>query len=589
MKKGYNQDWMVVVDQEELDPDIAKQTVVKYDPLNRTDSEGGFRIEDGKLKIDQDKVMRAHKTAVNRYPHDGVVKMIKLDHDHGKPVHSFGENGFKLFSLPSIESGEVTGMLGKNGLGKTLSSNILSGNIKPNLGLEEENVNWEDIQERFRGSELQTHFKQLKNSSVDKSVKTQSVVDIQDKYTGMEVKDLVDEDEIVRKLGLENLLNRDVENLSGGEVQRLGIARTVQKDSELNIFDEPNSFLDVEQRDQASRIIRSENTGKTIVIDHDLASLDLVSDHIHIFYGEPGGYGDISNKLTPRKGINQFLEGYLPSQNLRFRQNKIDYSKSKRSKVAFNDPVVSHTELKKSFDNEFSLSAGSGSLHKGEICGILGRNGLGKTVYIKMLAGAIEPDSGSVSNEDIDISYKAQRLQKSGSTVQKLLSGITNTDSTRFETRISEPLSIDHLYDRKVSELSGGELQRVAIAASLSRDADAYLLDEPSAFLDAESRVQTAKAIKRYARKTDSPIAVVDHDIMFLKFVSDRIRVFEGDPGEQGNALTPEQPDEAMNRFLTNIGSTFREDPDSGRPRPNKPGSQKDRQQKKDSSYYEAT
>ena len=108
-------------------------------------------------------------------------------------------------------------------------------------------------------------------------------------------------DYVCEELDLLNVLDRKIENLSGGELQRVAIAATVLREGDFYYFDEPTSWLDVSQRLNAVRVIRSlaEEGKSVLVIEHDLATLDALSDNIHILYGSPGGYGVVSG----RKGV----------------------------------------------------------------------------------------------------------------------------------------------------------------------------------------------------------------------------------------------------------------------------------------------
>jgi ATP-binding cassette subfamily E protein 1 len=236
-------------------------------------------------------------------------------------------------------------------------------------------------------------------------------------------------------------------------------------------------------------------------------------------------------------------------------------------------------------EGEFSLETSTGAIHEEEILAIFGENGLGKTVFAKMLAGAIEPDEGE--SLDTSISYKPQYLKTEDKTVKAALREVTNPESRKFETRIAEPLKLEPLYEQELEELSGGELQRVGIAMCLAKDADMYLLDEPSAYLDVESRVELGKSLKRFARKTEKPLLVIDHDLLLLDYISDRGMVFRGEPGEKGKSTEPMRIEDAMNTFLKEVEITFRKDPETGRPRANKPDSQKDQEQRKSGEYYE--
>ena len=585
--------FIVTVDQDKIEPDIARETVINFDPLNRAGKEGGFYLDENEeLHIEDEDVMEAHKMAINKYPYDNAIKMIQLPFEEGEKVHQFGDNMFRLYGLPVPEEGQVVGLIGENGIGKSVSLKILSGDIKPNLGEWETPPDWKEIKKTYRGTGLQTHFGALADENIDSAYKPQQVERLPEIYNG-KVRDLLEKsadgniEEIAEKLDIKKLLDRDIEHLSGGELQRVAIASTLLKDVDLYMFDEPSSFLDVKQRLKAGEKIRELGDSKEVMaVEHDLATLDLISDFIHIFYGEPASYGMVSNALSTKEGINNYLDGYLPSDNVRFRGNSISFERTKRSRVEQNAPVLDFPSFKKDFgEGEFELETEAGELHEEEILAIFGENGLGKTVFAKMMADAIKPDEGE--SPDISISYKPQYLDAEEKNVQTVLSQYTNVSSKRFENRIAEPLGLEKLYENSLEDLSGGELQKVGIAICLARDADVYLLDEPSAYLDVEARVELGRMLKRFSRKTEKPLMVIDHDLLLLDYIADRGMVFTGEPGKKGHSTAPMKIGDAMNTFLEEVGITFRKDSDTGRPRANKPGSQKDQDQRKQGEFYE--
>jgi len=499
--------FIVTVDQDKIEPDMARETVINFDPLNRAGKEGGFYLDENEeLHIDDEDVMEAHKMAINKYPYDNAIKMIQLPFEEGEKVHEFGENMFRLYGLPVPEEGKVVGLIGENGIGKSVSLKILSGDIKPNLGEWETPPDWKEIKKTYRGTGLQTHFEALAGEDIESAYKPQQVERLPDIYSG-KVRSLLEKsadgdiEEIAEKLDIKKLLDRDIEHLSGGELQRVAIASTLLKDVDLYMFDEPSSFLDVKQRLKAGAQIRKlDETKEVMAVEHDLATLDLISDFIHIFYGEPASYGMVSNALSTKEGINNYLDGYLPSDNVRFRGNSISFERTKRSRVEHNSAILDFPAFEKDFgEGEFELETEAGELHKEEILAIFGENGLGKTVFAKMMAEAIKPDEGQ--SPDISISYKPQYLEAQDKNVQAVLSKYTNVNSKRFENRIAEPLGLEKLYENSLKDLSGGELQKVGIAICLARDADVYLLDEPSAYLDVEARVELGRMLKRFARK----------------------------------------------------------------------------------------
>lgn len=583
--------YVAVIDQD-LVTDEVRDIALKYDPLNRSGREQGFHMTDeGELHIDDENVMEEHKLIEKKIPND-AIQILRLPAERGQLVHQYGVNGFRLYEMPAPVTGKVVGLLGRNGVGKSTALQILAGMLKPNLGNIEEEQDWDTIIREFRGTDVQTYLERLKDGDITAAYKPQQVDMIPDQFSG-NVRQLLAEndergalDKIVEALELSQIIDRDLTELSGGELQRTAIAATIVKDADIYLIDEPSSYLDVGQRLKVARALRelAEDT-QVIVVEHDLATLDLLSDNIHILYGESGGFGVVSNPLSVRKGINQFLEGRLRGENLQIREDSIDFLTRKERFVKKDTPVLEFPALEKSFDT-FSLTVEEGTIFKEEVLGIFGQNALGKTTFAKMLAGALHPDNTDLDT-NVDISYKPQYIETDfPGTVRDLLSKEVDVYSQEFKTQIKRPFDLEPLYENQVQDLSGGELQRVGVALSLARDADVYLLDEPSAYLDVDRRVSLAKQIRRFVEKQETSVMVIDHDLLLLDYVSDRAMVFEGDPGVNGIGRSPENIRDGVNRFLQTMNITFRRDPNTGRPRANKPDSQKDREQKKADDYY---
>jgi len=159
-------------------------------------------------------------------------------------------------------------------------------------------------------------------------------------------------------------------------------------------------------------------------------------------------------------------------------------------------------------------------------------------------------------------------------------------EGTAEEEQIIDPIKIKKLYNKSVKNLSGGELQKVAIAACLLQKVDLYALDEPSAFLDVEDRIAIAKMIQRFVRSYGKTAIIIDHDIQLMDLISDSLVIFEGIPGKEGHATSPKSKAEGMNRFLKSLDITYRRDETSLRPRVNKTDSRLDRDQKQSGHFY---
>jgi ATP-binding cassette subfamily E protein 1 len=161
-----------------------------------------------------------------------------------------------------------------------------------------------------------------------------------------------------------------------------------------------------------------------------------------------------------------------------------------------------------------------------------------------------------------------------------------NFNSGWYKQNVFEKLNLGKLINNKIRELSGGELQKVYIAASLSKDCELIAMDEPSAFIDVEDRLKVAEIIKDFVMKKECSALIVDHDIQFIDYLADSILVFKGTAGKKGEVEGILNKREGMNLVLKNLDITYRKDKTSFRPRINKIGSQLDLQQRKKGEYY---
>ena len=563
---------------------------ILYCPRVRTGDETVIIGEDEKAVISEELCVGCG-ICIKKCPFD-AIDIVSLPEELEHPTHRYGANGFSLYGLPIPVEGKVTGILGANGIGKSTAVKILSGQLRPNLGETEREFLWEEILKKYTGTEFFEYLHKVSKGALKVAVKPQYIDYIPKVFKGT-VDDLLrktDErgmlDAYIDALSLRGILDHDISTLSGGELQRVAAAACLSRDAEFYFLDEITPFLDIHQRMAVAKLIRDLAVIRPImIVEHDLAILDMLADTVHIAYGKPAVFGIITQPKGVRVGINQYLAGYLNEENVRFRDTQVVFEKRAHTKESDREILLQIPVMSKTYE-AFSLNVSEGEIKAGEVLGVVGANGIGKSTLAKLLAGVESPDSGQMDSK-LRISYKPQYIKADVSdTVEFYLRSITTKfDSGVYQHEILEPLSIGPILQSPVDTLSGGELQRVAIAACLSRDADLYILDEPSAHLDVEQRVKITRMFKRHVDGKNAAILVIDHDIYLIDMISERILVFEGKPGVSGEAFGPFDMRAGMNRFLAELGVTFRRD-QSGRPRINKPESFLDREQRANGEYY---
>lgn len=580
---------IAIIDREKCMPDKCNKECCNFCPRVRAGDDETVIVKDKFAEISEDMCIGCG-ICVKKCPTNAIT-IINLAHELENPVHQYGKNAFRIYNLPIPMKGKVTGLLGANGIGKTTALKILSGQIKLNLGRFDDPPEWDEIILRFRGTELQNYLADIRDKKVKAIYKPQQVDMIPGMYKGKVKGILKDErgmlNELSEKLEIDHVLDRKLSELSGGELQRVAILAAMLREGDVYYFDEPSSFLDIRHRLIVANALRELALADkaVMVVEHDLATLDFLTDMMHIVYGHASVYGVISNIYSSRRGINTYLSGYIRDINVRFRPDELSFM-AKGQIFKGKDKAMEYPDVEVKFDR-FKLTVDAGHLYAGEIVGVFGANALGKTTFAKILAGEIKPDKGKVDKK-IKIAYKSQYLKTdlSSSVRELLLVNCENFSSSKFKQEILKPFELEELLDNHVSELSGGELQRVAVAMCLAQDVDFYLIDEPSAYLDVEERVKLARIIRRFIEVNKKTCMVIDHDMMLLNYISDRAIIFLGESGVLGHANPAVALHKGMNIFLESLGITFRREQETGRPRANKAGSQHDEAQKSKGEYY---
>jgi len=599
---------IAVLDKDRCKPNkcspFGEKPCIKYCPRVRTGDKTIILNEETKKVEIIENLCSGCGICIKKCPFNAISIVNLPDQLKNQITYRYGQDQFSLFRMAIPKQGKVLGLIGQNGVGKSTMLKLLYGDLKINLGrFGDDAPDEKEVINFFKGSELQQYFLDLKENKKKIVLKPQDITSIP-KFVSGKVYNLLKKndiknqlDHIAEQLNLTDILDRDISVLSGGELQRVAIVAAYLKDGDIYLIDEPSSYLDVSERINMAKIIRglTENNKTVVVVEHDLAILDYLSDYVSLIYGDPGVYGIISHPQGVRVGINIYLNGYLKDENVRFRESPIKFHERPPQASLFDmgDRIFIYDDMEKTQGN-FHLTVSGSEIHAGEIIGILGPNGIGKSTFINMIANSISSNDINITeNSEIDnglkVSIKPQYIKLDESMqVSSFISKIKLAThlSQSYKKRLINNLNLQEISERYVSELSGGEMQRVAIAECLLNKADLYLFDEPSAFLDVEMRLQVAQLLRKSIEELKKAAFVVEHDIITQDFIADSILVFEGTPGFNGFALAPQNLRDGFNLFLEMMGITFRRDTMTKRPRVNKLGSNKDEYQKRIKEYY---
>ncbi|MHA1840117.1 MAG: ribosome biogenesis/translation initiation ATPase RLI, partial [Candidatus Ranarchaeia archaeon] len=393
---------LAIIDRDRCKPNECGHECERFCPGVRMGNETVIFNEEGNPIISEI-LCSGCGICVKKCPYKAITIINLPEELESALTHRYGPNGFKLFRLPIVKSGGVLGLIGPNGTGKSTALKILANQITPNLGNYENPPAIKEVIEFFKGTELQNFFKAVAENKLTVAYKPQYVTKLPEVVKGTvgELLQRSDQrnklEELKKQLDLGKIWSRELRHLSGGELQKVAVTATIIRDSDLYLFDEPTSYLDVRERLELSRAIRGlVESGKTVVVvEHDLAALDYLSDYVSMFYGSPGNYGVVSHPHGVRVGINIFLNGFIPDENMRFREQAIHFQPTPGPPPDWvgGRELIRFYPMEKRFEG-FSLKTTKGMLYAGEVVGILGPNGIGKTTFVKMIAGILEPDKG---------------------------------------------------------------------------------------------------------------------------------------------------------------------------------------------------
>ncbi|GEQ86821.1 ABC transporter [Patiriisocius marinistellae] len=495
---------------------------------------------------------------------------------------SYGERIlFKDISF-GINQGQKIGFVAKNGTGKTSLLNMLSGDDNPDEG---RIVYRKDLKVAFLSQEPnldpdrtieETIF--IGDNPILKVIETyeKAILNPEDTeayqkaFDGMDAHNAWDFEtrykQILSKLKLDNL-DQLIKNLSGGQKKRLALAKALLTQPDLLVMDEPTNHLDLEMIEWLEALFAKENF-TLFMVTHDRYFLERVCNEIveldeGNLYSYKGNYSYYLEKREARIETEATETGkakqlYKKELDWMRRQPKARTTKSKSRIDDFSDikarahkrrndhemelelnmermgtKVVEIHKISKAYDDKELFTKFEYNFIRGERVGIIGKNGTGKSTFLNIMTGKLQPDAGKVViGETVKFGYYTQKgiTIKEGQKVIEVIREFGDYIPLKKGRQISAQQLLERfMFDRKkqydfVEKLSGGERKRLYLCTVLIQNPNFLILDEPTNDLD----IVTLNVLESFLLDFPGCLIVVSHDRYFMDKIVDHLFVFKG-------------------------------------------------------------
>lgn len=450
--------------------------------------------------------------------------------------HGSGRGGVRGLSL-RIDRGECVLLCGASGCGKTTVVRLVNGLIphffEGKLG-GTVRVNGMDTQETeiatlfdAVGTVFQNPRTQFFNADVDSEI-----------VFGLENRGIARAqlcarlDDVTEELHLQALRGRSVFELSGGEKQKVAFSSVYASDSDVLVFDEPSSNLDMKSIEELAKLMRTaKGKGKTILIaEHRIWYLMDIVDRV--IYLQDG----VIVSDMPIEGFRKLSERDMRSRGLRSRYlAALQPEATVRSSASGN--VLSLENVSVRLGGNEVLKSISFQANAGEIVAIAGANGAGKTTLARAICGLANDVSGTVRWNGLPLNRRVRRKKAymvmqdvghqlfSDSVMEECRLGIKDPDRDVIESALRR-VDLLACKDRHPLSLSGGQMQRLAVAVSEVCGKDLLVFDEPTSGLDLRSMEEVGGLVRVLADQ-GKILLIITHDIEFMMRICTRILVLE--------------------------------------------------------------
>ena len=503
-------------------------------------------------------------------PNKEVLKDISLSFYYGAKIGIIGQNGAGKSTLLRIMAGIDKEFQGEAWIepGRTAGYLPQEPQLDPNLTVKENVMQAvakkQAVLDRF--NEISMKFAEPMeddemNKLLDEQAKLQDIIDTQDLWS-LDRNIEIAMDALRCPPG-----DWPVTNLSGGEKRRVALCRLLLEEPDLLLLDEPTNHLDAETVAWLERHLR-EYKGSVILVTHDRYFLDNVTNwilEIDRGRGSPweGNYAQwLDQKLermkNEEKGESDRQKRLAREQEWVKASPKARQAKSKARLKAYEellaedsreqikvaqihiangkrlgDIVIQAEHLQKAFGDKVLFDDLNFNLPRSGIVGIIGPNGAGKTTLFKMIMGQEKPDGGTLKiGETVEIISMEQgrdSLDDSKTVWEEITGG---NDEIMVGDRKMNGRAYCGLFNftgaaqqKKLSQLSGGERNRVLMAKNLQKPGNLLFLDEPTNDLD----IETLQALEQAILKFAGCAVIISHDRWFLDRIATHILAYEGD------------------------------------------------------------